>query len=108
MAFDEKRNSKRLEHSVPLQIGVLNMENSIDALTLNCCSEGMCFKSNAPFRPGTGLLIRVFDWKWNASSPEIYECLRTITIAEVKWSIERPDETHTSYEVGVKYYPKFY
>ena len=108
MIDKEKRHSRRFAQGVPIEIGYLSAEKLMGAQTLNYCTEGMCFLSRTPLKPGTGILIKVVHWKWDASSPDVYEGLRTMTFGKVKWCTAHPGEIGTDFEVGVKYFSNPY
>ena len=76
--------------------------------TLNHCLDGMCFKSSFSLQPGATLCIRVKKFNPNNSSTGLTEGLRSITLAEVKWCSEVPDDKASQYGIGVKYFAPAY
>ncbi len=99
----EKRKSKRCENLTPVRISLLNQGDEWDAVILNHCTEGMCFRSTTPFSHRVGLRIRVDGSAWGDISPEAYDTLRHLSIGEVKWCREIAEDTGHFFMTGVKY-----
>ncbi len=55
------------------------------ARVLNFSTSGLYFESEYPLKPGTTLLFRREASLCGAADSEGYECLRTISLVEVKW-----------------------
>ena len=100
----DKRASERRNHTSRIAFSYFNQEPSFDTQTLNHCLDGMCFKSSFPLQPGATLYIRVKKFNLNDSCTGLSEGLRSVTLAEVKWCSEVPDENTSQYGIGVKYF----
>jgi len=104
----EKRSCERCTYAAPVRLTHFNGGHWLEAQTLNHCLEGMCFKSNVHFQPGTALLIRVEHCASNGSCACAFEGLPNICLGEVKWCREIPDATSSSYDLGVRYFAPEY
>jgi len=104
----EKRSCQRCTYEAPIRMTLFNAGHWRAAQTLNCCLEGMCVKSNARFKPGTAILIRV-EYGTSDSSCRISSGgIPTMTLGEVKWCREINEAKFSAYELGVKYYTPYY
>jgi hypothetical protein len=72
--------------------------------TLNYSKDGMCFESDQPLTPGTNLFIRVVEHPNSDFGIDQSVCLRSSTLAEVKWCSDLSDKHGICYSVGVRYY----
>ncbi len=85
----EKRNIKRqgLDAStVCSHFATSNNTNVYDAKMLNYSKGGMCIESNAEFKNGTIVLVKVKALFSNAGYPSLMEDFRTVSLGEIKWS----------------------
>lgn len=104
----EKRAYERRNHTSRIVFSYFNQESSFDTQTLNHGQCGMCFQSSFPLQPGATLCIRVKKFNPNASCADLSEGLRSLTLAEVKWCSEVPDDNTSGYVIGVKYFAPAY
>ena len=100
----EKRANERQSFSTPIVFSYFNKELFFDAETLNHCDRGLCFKSDVRLKPGATVYINVKKFSLNGPCTSNCNGLRSVTLAEIKWSREIPDPPVHSYEIGVKYY----
>lgn len=108
ISLAEKRSYKRCTDETPIWLTCFNTGCWIEAQVLNHCLEGVCVKTNFYFHPGATVLIRSEKHTSNVSCTCAFEGLSTISIGEVKWCRETPDEIFSSCEAGVKYYAPEY
>ena len=73
------------------------------ARVINCSESGLYFESNYPLKPGITILFRTEISGWGASSSEGCECLRTISLAEVKWCRDLVKNGELYFGIGAKY-----
>ena len=73
------------------------------ARVLNCSVSGLYFESHYPLKPGITILFRTEISGYGDSSPEGYECLRTISLAEVKWCRDLVKNGELYFGIGAKY-----
>jgi len=73
------------------------------ARVLNFSESGLYFKSESPLKPGTTILYRLEASGCGALDSEGYECLRTISLAEVKWCQDFFEDGASYFGIGVRY-----
>ncbi len=100
---NEKRNYRRFHCKEPIWLTSFNKNDWVMAQTTNCCSEGICFRSDTYFKSQTILLLRINSEGRDFSCASNLEGLRTITLGEVKWCKEIPYKTSYGYEAGIRY-----
>jgi len=76
--------------------------------TFDCSTEGMAFESKCCLKKGNSLFIHTEYPPYPGTKRKFYysrdrQCLRTTTLAEVKWCREMSGESEYNYRVGVKY-----
>ena len=99
----DKRAFERCNCNALIAFSYFNQTNSYDAKVLNYGAGGMCFQSNLFLRPGATVCIRVKEIQFFGSLKDNGECLRCMSLAEVKWCNELPGAESAAYGVGVKY-----
>ena len=100
----EKRANERQGFAAPIVFSYFNKEQCFEAQTLNHCDRGLCFKSDVCPKPGATVYINVKKFPIDDSCNSNCNGLRSVTLAEIKWSRAIPDPMVHSYEIGVKYY----
>ena len=81
----EKRTDKRHRCKASIAWGCFNKKKMFNAKMLNYSKDGMYFESDVFFKKGANIYFQMNDCLFDASNPELYEGLRTISLAEVKW-----------------------
>ena len=104
----EKRTYERHCYAADIAISYFNKEDSYNAHTLNIGTGGMCFKSNLFLQPGATLYVRLKETHPDNSCSGFCEGLHIVTLAEVKWCLEEPDDEGLPYGIGVKYFEPVY
>ena len=99
----DKRTFERRNCSALITFSYFNQTNSYDAKVQNCGAGGMCFQSNLFLQPGATVCIRVKEYRCADSLNDNTDCLRGMTLAEVKWCNELSGADSDAYGVGVKY-----
>ena len=85
----EKRNIKRQAigaSTVCSHFATSKNRTVYDGKMLNYCKGGMCIESNADFKKGAIVLVKVNALFSNAGHPSLMEGFHTISLAEIKWS----------------------
>jgi hypothetical protein len=85
----EKRNIKRRgidASTVCSHFATSKNRNVYDGKMLNYCEGGMCIESNADFKKGAIVLVKVKALFSNAGHPSLMESFHTISLAEIKWT----------------------
>jgi hypothetical protein len=90
----EKRNIKR--HTIDASTvcshrATSENRNVYDGKMLNYSEDGMCIESNADFKKGAIVIVKVNALFSNAGYPSLMEGFHTILLAEIKWS--KPSNT---------------
>jgi hypothetical protein len=66
----------------------------------NCCSTGFCAELNAHVKPGTVLVVRTCGRSSGASAEE---GLRSLALAQVRWSQPTSADGEVCYATGLRY-----
>ena len=101
----EKRAFDRRNCNASMEFSYFNQTKKYDAKVLNCGDGGMCFRSHILLQPGTTVCIRVIEFPIFDSLEDNFNCLRCMSLAEVKWCNELHDAESGAYGIGVKYQP---
>jgi hypothetical protein len=104
----EKRAFDRRNCNASMEFSYFNQTKKYDAKVLNCGYGGMCFRSHILLQPGATVCIRVLEFPIFDSPEDNFNCLRCMSLAEVKWCNELPDAESGAYGIGVKYQPPAY
>ena len=99
----DKRAFERRSCNALIALSYFNQTNSYDAKVLNCGIGGMCFQSNLFLQPGATVCIRVREYPCSGALQDSADCLRWMSLAEVKWCNELPGTESAAFSVGVKY-----
>ena len=76
---------------------------TFDGKMKNYSDCGMYAELQTEVRKGTILVVQTTSASWSRTQPEIQEGLRTITLAEVKWSRPMPAGGIPRFGTGFKY-----
>jgi len=100
--MDKRSNPRReINTSIACKRYVsLNSEVSIDGNIINCCPTGFCAELKKHVKMGTILVVRMTGNSWGYSADD---GLRSMALAEVRWSKPMPVEGKASYATGLKY-----
>lgn len=77
-----------------------NSEVAINGNIKNCCQAGFYAELKEHVKAGTILVVRVTGSSWGCSADE---GLRSMALAEVRWSKPMSDERENCYATGLKY-----
>ncbi len=102
----EHRNCRRHEAENPIVCSYLTSkgaEEQFDGKMKNYCDCGMFAELQTEFKNGTILVVKTSGASWGRTPPEIQEGLRTITLAEVKWSKSMSADGVSRFATGLKY-----
>ncbi|MGW8187540.1 MAG: PilZ domain-containing protein, partial [Desulfobacterales bacterium] len=90
----EKRNIKRqgIDASTVCSHFATSKNTEVyDAKMLNYSEGGMCIESNADFKKGAIVLVKVKALFSNAGYPGLMESFSTVSLGEIKWSTPSHD-----------------
>jgi len=99
----DKRSSPRREINTSIACRryiSLNSEVSIDGYLKNCCSAGFYAELKEHVTAGTILVVRMTGDSWGYSAND---GLRSMALAEVRWSKPMSVEGEPCYATGLKY-----
>ena len=85
----EKRSSRRHPKHALTACGHFTASTHgkiYDGKMLNYSSNGMCIESNAEFKKGAIVMIKVNALSSDADYQKLTEGFRTVSLAEIKWS----------------------
>jgi len=101
--FTEKRSTERIpfDTEIVFTYFIANNEGQYQARTFNHSPGGLGFNTKFPLGKGASVYIRAADDRICSDS---LTCLRTTTLAEVKWCRVSSDAAGLNYRVGVRYY----
>jgi hypothetical protein len=101
----EQKEGSREEISAAVIFGCFNISGSqrfFSGTIHDCVEEGLRIESDAGFRKGTILLIRMINCPVRRFTSKVGESLRTVMLAEVKWRQILQHELGTRYIMGVR------
>jgi len=104
----EQRIFDRHSFSADIAFSHFNKAHSYQAQTLNLSTGGMCFKSSLGLQPGAMVAIHLEKIHTKSSDTGSCEGLRCLTLAEVRWCSEVPDDKTLPYGIGVRYFEPVY
>jgi hypothetical protein len=70
---------------------------------VNFSESGLYFETNYPLKPGITLLFRIEVSRCKASNSEDCECLRSISLADVKWCRDLVKNGESYFGIGARY-----
>ena len=100
---DRRRLEKRFDCEAKIKWSYFNKSRFFDAKILNCSPNGNYFETPHEIRPGATIIIRIKTLlSKNMRSVEPF-CLRTVSLAEVKWCKESFKDGDSYSGVGVRH-----
>lgn len=78
-------------------------ENSYRARVLNFSKSGLYFETAYPIKPGMTILFRIEVSGCKASNLEDCECIRTFSLADVKWCRDLVKDGESYFGIGARY-----
>lgn len=99
----EKRMDKRYCSEALISWSYFNENSSFDAKIFNFSRNGVYFETHDMIRPNGTVFIRLEALLTENMKLSEHECLRTVSIGEVKWCHEIIKDNSTYYGVGVRY-----
>lgn len=100
----EKRICARHDLEASISFSHFNGDKTFNARMVNCSAGGMYLESNALFKEGTNILLKMKSCCFDNANPEILEVVRSISLAEVKWFKAIKDKDDLRFGIGVKFY----
>ena len=99
----EKRAYQRYNCEALIKWSYFNKDRLFDAKIINISKDGFSFETSSEINPHSTIFTRLENlFSKNMSLSEL-ECLRTISIGEVRWCQELSKDGLRYYVVGVKH-----
>jgi hypothetical protein len=99
----EKRIDRRHRCEASIAWGCFNDKKMFRAKMLNYSKDGMYFESEVNLKEGVNIYFQMNDCLFDASDPERYEGLRSVSLARVKWCKDIGGKKAKHFGFGVKY-----
>lgn len=99
----EKRSNRRRRICTSIvcnRFKSLHSHNAIDGQMKNCCVSGFYAELREQVKMGTILVVRTTGNSWSDSTEE---GVRSLALAEVRWSQPKSIEGAVCYATGLKY-----
>jgi hypothetical protein len=100
----EKRMSERYNCEAIIKWSYFNNDQFFDAKVYNISRNGICFETPHAVRQGATIFIRTETLLSKNLRLNELECLRTISLGEVKWCNERFGDNDYYFKVGVRHH----
>jgi hypothetical protein len=99
----EKRAYQRYNCEALIKWSYFNKDRLFDAKIVNFSQDGFSFETSFEIRPHATIFTRLENLFTKNMSLSEYECLRTISIGEVRWCKELSKDGLSYYSVGVRH-----
>ena len=99
----EKRAYQRYNCEALIKWSYFNNDRLFDAKIVNFSKDGFSFETSFEIRPPATIFTRLENLFMKNMSLSEHECLRTISIGEVRWCQELSKEGQIYYVVGVRH-----
>ena len=99
----EKRAYPRYNCEALIKWSYFNTERLFDAKIVNFSKDGFSFETSSEISPQATILTRLENLFTKNMSLSEHECLRTVSIGEVRWCQELSKEGQIYYVVGVRH-----
>ena len=100
---DERRMETRYDCEAKIKWSYFIKGGLFDAKTLNCSPNGIYFETPNEVKSGTTILIRRESFSSKNTESDEPNCLRTVSLAEVKWCRESSNGGDRYFEAGVRH-----
>ena len=99
---DERRMETRYDCEAKIKWSYFIKGGSFDAKTLNCSPNGIYFETPNEVKSGTTILIRIDSFSSKNIRSDEPNCLRSVSLAEVKWCRESSNGGDRYFGAGVR------
>ena len=103
-ADKEKRMYERYNCEAIVKWSYFNNDTFFEAKVSNFSRNGVYFETPHAINPGTTIFIRTETLLSNNMTLNELECLRTVSLGEVKWCNEISEDGGIYYQVGVRHH----
>jgi hypothetical protein len=102
-AAKEKRMYERYNCEAIIKWSYFNNDRFFEAKILNFSRNGIYFETSHEVKPRSTILIRLETLLSKNMRLDDHECMRTVTLGEVKWCNELSADGDSYYGVGVRH-----
>ena len=99
----EKRAYQRYDCEALIKWSYFNKDRQFDAKIVNFSKEGFSFETSFEIRPHATIFTRLENLFTKNMSLSEHECLRIVSIGEVRWCQELSKDGLSYYVVGVRH-----
>ena len=99
----EKRAHQRYNCEALIKWSYFNKDRIFDAKIVNFSKNGFSFETSFEIRPHATVFTRLKNLLTKNMTLSEHECLRTVSIGEVRWCQELSKEGQIYYVVGVRH-----
>ena len=100
---ENRRKAERYSSEARVKWSYFNMDRFYDAKISNFSQDGIYFETPHKIKPGTTTLIRLETLTSNNTKSAEAMCLRTVSLADVKWSRKSFTDGDNKYGVGASH-----
>jgi len=100
---DRRRVEKRYACEAKIKWSYFNTIKLFEANILNCSPNGIYFETLHEIKTGATVLIRIENFESKNMMPDATHCLRTISLASVKWCKESFNDGDRYFRAGVRH-----
>ena len=104
LVTDTRRMEKRYDCEAKIKWSYFNKDRFFDAKILNCSQNGTYFETPHEIKPGVTILIRVENLISKNMRSDEHLCLRTVSLADVKWCRDSSKDGNSYFGVGTRHF----
>ena len=104
LVTDARRMEKRYDCEAKIKWSYFNKDRFFDAKILNCSQNGTYFETPHEIKPGVTILIRVENLISKNMRSDEHLCLRTVSLADVKWCRDSSKDGNSYFGVGTRHF----
>ena len=100
---ENRRRAERYRSDARIKWSYFNRNRFYDAKVSNFSQDGIYFETPHKIKPGTTILIRLETLTSNNMKSAEAVCLRTVSLADVKWCTKSSTDDDNNYGVGARH-----
>ena len=104
LVIEKRSMEERYNCEAKIKWSYFNKSSFYDAKILNFSRNGIYFETPHEIKPRTTILIRVETLLSKNMRCDESLCLRTVSLADVKWCNESSKDGVSNFEVGVRHF----
>ena len=103
LGTENRRREERYRGEARIKWSYFNKDSFYDAKINNFSQNGIYFETPHKIKPGATILIRLETFNSNDMKSDETLCLRTVSLADVKWCAESIIDGVRNFRVGVRH-----